>query len=263
MSGTDRSKEFLAGPGPVVVLVAPQLGENIGMAARAMANFGLREMRLVAPRDGWPNEKASAASSGALAIVEEAKVYPTLAEALADVTLAFATTARERGQMKRVASPAQAMRETASEIAAGGRAALLFGRERSGLDNDEIAVCDAIMTFPVNPAFASLNIAQAVLLTGYEWFRTSQGEALPFSGEIRSPLAPRAMTLSFFEFLETALDDVDFFVPNKRAIMVRNLRDIFLRRELTEQDVRTLRGVMRAIGERRWRGEGEDPESDD
>jgi tRNA/rRNA methyltransferase len=253
MSGTNRSISFESGPSPIVVLVEPQLGENIGMAARAMANFGLTELRLVAPRDGWPSEKARATSSGALHIVDAAKVYDDVTAALHDVTLAFATTARERGQMKRVLSPQESMREAVGEFASGGRVALLFGRERSGLDNDEISLCDAIMTFPVNPAFASLNIAQAVLLTGYEWFRTAHGDALPFEGEIRSPRAPRAMAASFFDYLEVELDRVEFFPPDKRPSMMRNLRDVFLRRDLTEQDVRTLRGAMRALVSRRRR----------
>ncbi len=262
MSGTNRSISFESGPSPIVVLVEPQLGENIGMAARAMANFGLTELRLVAPRDGWPSEKARATSSGALHIVDAAKVYDDVPAALHDVTLAFATTARERGQMKRVLSPQESMREAVGEFASGGRVALLFGRERSGLDNDEISLCDAIMTFPVNPAFASLNIAQAVLLTGYEWFRTAHGDALPFEGEIRSPRAPRAMAASFFDYLEVELDRVEFFPPDKRPSMMRNLRDVFLRRDLTEQDVRTLRGAMRAlVSRRRRRGEKADDET--
>ena len=257
MSGTNRSITFESGQGPIVVLVEPQLGENIGMAARAMANFGLTEMRLVAPRDGWPSEKARATSSGALHIVDAAQVFDDVTAALHDVTLAFATTARERGQMKRVLSPQESMREAVAEFSAGGRVAILFGRERSGLYNDEISLCDAITTFPVNPAFASLNIAQAVLLTGYEWFRTAHGEALPFDGEIRSPRAPRAMAASFFDYLEEELDRVEFFPPDKRPSMMRNLRDVFLRRDLTEQDVRTLRGAMRALILRRRRDEAQ------
>ncbi len=250
MSGTDRSKVFEGGPAPVVILVAPQMGENIGMAARAMANFGLRELRLVAPRDGWPNPKALAASSGAVEIVERAAVFPDLRAAVADLNLAFATTARERGQMKRVLGPQEAMSETRSAILEGSRVGVVFGGERSGLDNDEISLCDAILTFPINPAFASLNLAQAVLLVGYEWFKTATGDALPFTGEIRSPRAPREMAASFFDFLESELDAVGFFPPDKRAVMMRNLRDIFLRRDLSEQDVRTLRGAIRTLIDR-------------
>jgi tRNA/rRNA methyltransferase len=251
MSGTDRTKQVSSGPSPVVILVAPQMGENIGMAARAMANFGLRDLRLVAPRDGWPNEKALAASSGAVEIVENASVHDTFREAIVGLNLVLATTARERGQMKQVYAPEQAMTEVRREIATGGRVGLVFGGERSGLDNEEISMCDAILTFPVNPGFASFNLAQAVLLVGYEWFRSAQGEALPFAGEIRSPRAPREMTVSFFDFLETELDEAGFFPPEKKPIMMRNLRDVFLRRDMTEQDVRTLRGAFTSLLARR------------
>jgi tRNA/rRNA methyltransferase len=253
MSGTDRTKQFSPGPTPVVILVAPQMGENIGMAARAMANFGLRDLRLVAPRDGWPSEKALAASSGAVEIVEKASVHATFREAIGDLNFVLATTARERGQMKQVFAPDRAMAEARREIGTGGRVGIVFGGERSGLDNEEISLCDAILTFPVNPAFASFNLAQAVLLVGYEWFRSARGEALPFDGDIRSPRAPREMTVSFFDFLEAELDQAGFFPPEKKPIMMRNLRDVFLRREMTEQDVRTLRGAFTSLLARRMR----------
>jgi tRNA/rRNA methyltransferase len=251
MSGTDRTKQFSPGPTPVVILVAPQMGENIGMAARAMANFGLRDLRLVAPRDGWPSEKALAASSGAVEIVEKASVYENFRDAIGDLNFVLATTARERGQMKQVFAPDQAMAEAWREIGTGGRVGIVFGGERSGLDNEEISLCDAILTFPVNPAFASFNLAQAVLLVGYEWFRNARGGTLPFDGDIRSPRAPREMTVSFFDFLETELEEAGFFPPEKKPIMMRNLRDVFLRREMTEQDVRTLRGAFTSLLARR------------
>ena len=235
---------------PLVILVEPQMAENIGMAARAMANFGLAEMRLVAPRGGWPKKGARAAASGAVHVLEGARVFATAREAVADLQFVLAATARERGQMKRVLGPEEAMREAHGRLAAGQKVGILFGRERTGLENDEIALSDAILTFPVNPAFKSLNLAQAVLLASYEWFRIAQGGAVPFSDQ-PSPPATRESVASFFDWVETELDDVNFYPADKRPVMTRNMRDIFLRRELTEQDVRTLRGALRALAEGR------------
>lgn len=231
---------------PVVILCEPQMGENIGMAARAMANFGLTELRLVAPRDGWPNPAATATAAGAVHVLENATVYADTRAAIADLTLVYATTARERGQMKRVVSPVEAVAEMRPALAGGGRAGILFGREREGLWNEEIALADAIMTFPVDPAFPSLNLAQAVLLVGYEWFKAASAGALPFQDLERTP-APREMVVSFFDWLENELDEVGFYPPEKRTTMARNMRDMFLRRELTEQEVRTFRGMASAL----------------
>jgi tRNA/rRNA methyltransferase len=238
-------------PGPVVILVEPQMAENIGMAARAMANFGLAEMRLVAPRGGWPKRGARAAASGASPILDGAKLYATAREAVADLHFVLATTARERGQMKRVLGPEEAARDIHRRSAAGERVGILFGRERTGLENDEIALANAILTFPVNPAFSSLNLAQAVLLAGYEWLRQARGSTLPFDGEMQSPPAPCEMVASFFDYVETELEAVNFYPPDKKPVMARNMRDMFLRREMTEQDVRTLRGAIRALVEAR------------
>ena len=235
---------------PAVILVEPQMAENIGMAARAMANFGLSEMRLVAPRGGWPKKGARAAASGAVHVLDGATVFETAREAVADLNFVLATTARERGQMKRVLGPEDAMREAHGRLGQGQRVGILFGRERTGLENDEIALADTILTFPVNPAFKSLNLAQAVLLAGYEWFRIAQGAAVPF-GDAPSPPATRETVASFFDWVEAELDAVNFYPPDKRPVMARNMRDIFLRRELTEQDVRTLRGALRALAEGR------------
>src|SRR5690606_968865 len=182
--------ESAAVRGPVIILVEPQMGENIGMAARAMANFGLAEMRLVNPRDGWPNEKAEAASAGALHVLAGVRVFGSVEEAVADLNFVFATTARERGQQKRVLGADAAMAETVAQAAGGAGVGVLFGRERTGLDNDAVALADAIITFPVNPAHASLNLAQAVLLVGYEWFKASGG-TLPFAESERSVPATR------------------------------------------------------------------------
>jgi tRNA/rRNA methyltransferase len=242
-------------PTPIVILVEPQLAENIGMAARAMANFGLSELRLVAPRDGWPRKGAKSAASGAGHILDQARLYDTAREAVADLHRVFATTARERGQMKRVLGPEAAMGEARAALAAGAGVGILFGRERIGLDNDEIALADAILTFPVDPAFASLNLAQAVLLAGYEWRKAASAGALPFGTEpeARSAPAAREMLLSLFEHLESELDAVGHYPPDKRPVMTRNLRDMLLRMRPSEQDVRTLRGVVRSLVQSRLR----------
>ena len=248
-AGTDKTRPKIEG-GPAVILVRPQLAVNIGMCARAMANFGLSDLRLVNPRDEWPRtgalrKGAYAAAAGAVHLLEGAKLYDSLESAVADLNFVWATTARERGQGKRILPPAIAMGEAARAINAGDKQAIMFGPERTGLDNDEIAIADALITFPVNPAYASLNLAQAVLLTGYEWFRASQGDVLPFAEIDRSPPAPREMMLSFFEYFEDELDKNGFFRPEgKRPVMQRNLRNIFHRMGMTEQDVRTLRGAI-------------------
>jgi tRNA/rRNA methyltransferase len=234
-----------------VILVEPQLAENIGMAARAMANFGLSELRLVAPRDGWPKKGARSAASGAAHVLDRAKLYASTREAIEDLHFVLATTARARGQMKRVFAPQAAMREAHDRVRQGQGVGILFGRERAGLDNDDIALADAIVTFPVDPGFPSLNLAQAVLLIGYEWRQSASGGALRFGTEQRSPPATRAALLSFFEYLEAELEAVKFYPPDKKPIMARNMRDIFHRLELSEQDVRTLRGAFRALAEGR------------
>ncbi len=248
-AGTNTTRESLAG-GPAIVLVRPQLAVNIGMCARAMANFGLADLRLVAPREGWPRtgqrrDEAYAAAAGAAHLLDAARVYATLGEAVGDLQFALATTARERGQGKRVIAPVAAMGEASARIARGETVGVLFGPERTGMDNDEVGVADAIVTFPVNPAYASLNLAQAVLLMGYEWMRASQGDTTPFGRTDYSPPAPREMVLSFFAYLEGELDRNGFFRPEGKAPVMRlNLRNIFHRMEMTEQDVRTLRGAI-------------------
>ncbi|SCZ11619.1 RNA methyltransferase [Microvirga guangxiensis] len=236
---------------PVIILVEPQLAENIGMVARAMANFGLSELRIVAPRDGWPRKGAHSAASGAVHVLEGATLYDTAREAMADLNFVFATTARERGQMKRVFGPDEGMAEAYRRIAEEQRIGIMFGRERTGLENDEVSLADAIITFPVDPQFSSLNLAQAVLLVSYEWRKLATGRALPFSGERISPPAPREMVTSFFDYLEDELEAVNFYPEDKKPTMARNMRDIFHRLEMTEQDVRTLRGAIRALAEGR------------
>lgn len=252
MSGTDKTKAGLAIAGPVVILVEPQLGENIGMAARAMGNFALSELRLVNPRDGWPNIAAQRAAAGADHIIDHVRLFDTLPAALADLDLVFATTARSHDQAKPVMGPEAAAREIRDHVTAGGRAGILFGRERAGLTNEEVARANRIITYPVNPGFASLNLAQAVLLMGYEWFKLATSGALPFAMPERSERAAQEQMEAFFENLVRELDRVEFLRPaEKRETMLVNLRNIFFRMEPTRQDMHTLHGVIMAIAEGR------------
>jgi tRNA/rRNA methyltransferase len=250
-AGTDHTREWSALGGPIVVLVEPQLGENIGTAARAMANFGLTRLRLVRPRDAWPNVHARRAASGADAVLDGAALYDSLPAALSDCSFVLATTARAHDQAKPVIGPAEAAREMAPRLAAGETVAVMFGRERWGLMNDEVGLADRIVTFPVNPAFASLNLAQAVLIIAYEWFKAAGG-ALPFGMPLRSPLAGKDQLFAFFATLERELERVEFFRPaEKRDTMTINLRNIFVRMAPTQQDIQTLHGVVTAIAEGR------------
>src|SRR5205085_1465638 len=209
-SGTDKTRSGLDLAGPVVILVEPQLGENIGMAARAMGNFALDRLRLVNPRDGWPNIAAQRAAAGADHILEKAELFDTVQAAIADLDLVFATTARAHDQAKPVMPPDQAAREITAHVAAGGGAGILFGRERAGLTNEEVALANRIVTYPVNPGFASLNLAQAVLLMGYEWFKLATAGALPFAMPERSERASQHQIDAFFENLVRELDKVEF-----------------------------------------------------
>jgi tRNA/rRNA methyltransferase len=248
MAGTDKSQEIVFRPSPAVILCEPQLGENIGTAARAMANFGLWDLRIVNPRDGWPNEKAVAAASKADHVIERVRVFATVEEAIADLSLVLATTARERYLEKPVYGPEEASQRIVSHIDTGAGAGILFGREKWGLYNEEVSLADAIVTFPVEAAFASLNIAQAVLLMAYEWRQqVDKGEVLPFSGGL-DPVAPRTELLGLFGHLEETLDRTGFFkTDDKRPTMVNNLRAVFTRAGMTSQEIRTLRGVISSI----------------
>jgi tRNA/rRNA methyltransferase len=251
-AGTDKTKRWSAGPAPVVVLVEPQLGENIGAAARAMANFGLSRLRLVKPRQPWPNDKARMMAAGADRILDEAVLFDSLTAALADCSFVLATTARAHDQAKRVVGATEAAREIAPRIEAGQTVAIMFGRERNGLENDEVALADRIVTLPVNPAFASLNLAQAVVIVAYEWFKLTSGDALPFAMPEKSPPAPKEQLLAFFASLERELEQVEFFrPPDKRETMQINLRNIFTRMQPTQQDIQTLHGVIMAIAQGR------------
>ncbi len=235
--------------GPAIVLVEPQLGENIGMVARAMANFGLSDLRIVNPRDGWPNEKAVAAASRADHVIEAARVFDRVEDAIADLSFVLATTARPRYSTKAVRGPDEANADLRVRMEAGQGCGILFGRERFGLSNEEVDLADEIVTFPVNPAFASLNIAQAVLLMSYEWMRSGT----PFGGRPRffaPDMAPadKSDLFRLFEHLEGALEGTGyFFPPEKRDTMIHNLRNMLTRAQFSEPEIRALRGVIRAL----------------
>jgi tRNA/rRNA methyltransferase len=251
-SGTDKTKSGVNLTGPVVILVEPQLGENIGMTARAMGNFGLTNLRIVNPRDGWPNVSAQRAAAGADHILDRAELFDTVEQAVADCSLLFATTARAHDQAKPVVAPEAAAQQIAAGIEGGGTVGILFGRERYGLQNEEVALANRIITFPVNPGFASLNLAQAVLLIGYEWFKHCTAGALPFAMPERSEPASQHQMQAFFDNLVRELDKVEFLRPaEKRETMLVNLRNIFSRMDPTKQDMHTLHGVVMAIAEGR------------
>lgn len=235
--------------GPAIILVEPQLGENIGMVARAMANFGLAELRLVKPRDGWPNEKARAAASRADHVIDGAAVFETLAEAVADLNFVYATTARPRDNFKPVRGPVEAANELRSRFAAGQKTGILFGREKFGLFNEEVGLADEIVTFPVNPAFASLNIAQAVLLMSYEWMKSGlEGEAqTAFVGPEMKPAAKEHLH-GFLAHLEDALDARGYFRPAaKKPKMLDNLRSVLTRPGFAEAEIKVLRGALASL----------------
>src|SRR5436305_1473692 len=228
---------------PTIILSHPQLGENIGAAARAMANFGLSDLRLVKPRHGWPDAKAIAMAAGAAKVVEDARVFATLREALADLNLVYATTARERGITKEVLTPAEAARCLRAAAARGEKTAILFGNERAGLDNDEISLCDCVITIPT-AHFASINLGQAVLLTAYEWFRAS--DATPPARLEHSPIhrkPTRAALIDLFNHLERELEARGFlFPPDKHDAMTRAIRATTNSARLTYQEEQTVPG---------------------
>jgi tRNA/rRNA methyltransferase len=262
----------IAPSGPVIVLVQPQLGQNIGMAARAMANCGLERLRLVRPRDGWPNRAALAAAAGAEWVVEAATLFDTTAAAVADLNRVFASTARPRGMVMPVVTPEAAARVMVEAEALGETSGILFGPEASGLANDDVALADTVLTVPLRARFTSLNLAMAVLLTGYEWQRarfpdgSEAQHARTLESATPAPATPapatnvsaaraddlrpatKAELVGLFEHLEGALDDSGFLrVREKRPTMVRNLRAIFQRAALTTQEARTLRGVISSL----------------
>lgn len=241
---------------PAFVLVRPQMGENIGAAARAMLNFGLDRMRIVAPRDGWPNPKATVMASGAGRVLDEAGLFDDVAGAVGDCSYVFATTARPRDLTKPVVSPERAMQMAAEKIAAGEKVAVLFGPERSGLENEDIARANAIISVPVNPDFASLNLAQCVLLTGYEWQRQTTEVVAETVKMSKSEWATGIEIEKLAEHYEDRLNDAGFFFPvDKGDSMKVNLRNLWSRMALTSADVQMLHGVMRQMV--RWKHRGD------
>ncbi|MBB5723843.1 tRNA/rRNA methyltransferase [Loktanella ponticola] len=241
---------------PAFVLIRPQMGENIGAAARAMWNFGLDRMRITAPRDGWPNQKAVAMASGAGRLLDEAIMCETTAEAVADCTYVYATTARPRELTKPVFTPAHAMKDAAQRIANGEKIAVLFGPERSGMENDDIAKANAIISVPVNPDFASLNLGQCVLLTAYEW-RQATVETTPATVSMEGEWASQAEMEALATHYEDRMTDAGFFYPEHKAPSMKiNLRNLWSRMPLTRADVQMLHGVMRQMV--RWKERGPD-----
>lgn len=240
---------------PAVILSHPQMGENVGAAARAMKNFGLSELILIAPKFAWPNDRAQVLASGSADILDNAKLYPSAAEALAPFNLVLATTARDRDILKEIHTPQAAARRLRTASQAGARTAILFGGERAGLDNDEMSLCDAVITIPT-AEFSSLNLGQAVLLLGYEWLKS--GDTTPDVRTRRTIAVPatRAELVGLFEHLERELDAAEFlFPPAKRETMIRNIRAMILRSGLSDQEARTIRGMIVALVRNKYRGQ--------
>lgn len=232
---------------PVIILSTPQLAENIGAVARVMANFGLADLRLVNPRDGWPQERAWALASGAEWPLNAARVYETVAEAIADLHLVFATTARPRELTLPVLTPRAAASELASAVGEGRHVGLLFGGERAGLETSDIALCQAVVTIPIDPRFRSLNLAQAVAINVYEW-RTTVADAAPPNFRVGPEPATGEALLGLYEHLERELETAGFFhPPEKTPNMIQNLRSALGKARFTDQEVRTLRGVITAL----------------
>ncbi len=254
-SGKDPNRPSVLG-GPSVVLVEPQLGENIGACARAMLNCGLTDLRLVNPRDGWPNEKAWASASGADRVLDGVRLFASTADAVADLHAVYATTVRTRDMIQEFVTPRVAAAEMRAHFTAGHKVGVLFGPERSGLRNDDLTLAETLITVPLNPSFASLNLAQAVLLIGYEWFQTGDipPDRVLHTGQTRP--ATKAELVNFFEHVESELDRTGFFTTEeKRPSMVRTLRNAWERMKMTEQEVRTFHGVIAALTGRR-KGDG-------
>lgn len=254
MAGTHRRQSRVSPGGPVVILVGPQLGENVGAAARAMLNAGLTELRLVRPRDGWPNAKAAAAAAGAEEVLSHVRLFESAAEAVADLTRVLATTARHREMIKPVVTARQAALELRGAVARGERVGLMFGPERAGLTNDDLTLADTLVTVPLNPGFSSLNLAQAVLILAYEWFQA--GDETSPRRLVTNATRPgtKEELLNFFAHLEASLDEADYFkTAEKRPAMVRTIRNLFSRAEPTEQEIRTLHGIVTELKGRRRR----------
>jgi tRNA/rRNA methyltransferase len=250
--GRASKGQAVEGAAPAIILVRPQLGENIGMAARAMLNCGLSEMRLVAPRDGWPNERAQRAASGADVVLDEAEVFDSVAEAVADLQHVVATTARTRELVQRIVTARHAASEIRGWIAAGERVGILFGPERTGLENDDIVQADTALSIPLNPQFSSLNVAQAVLLVSYEWIASADETPVERMSEHGTRPADKGELQNLFVHLERALDQSGFLRHQAmRPAMVNNLRTLLQRAAMTEQEVRTFHGVIKFLSKQK------------
>ena len=238
---------------PAVILSMPQMAENIGAVARVMANFGLSDLRLVNPRDGWPQERAWSLASGAEWPLNGARVYASVAEAIGDLHMVFATTARPRELQLPILTPRAASAELAAASARGERTGMLFGGERAGLETADIALCQAVVTIPIDPRFRSLNLGQAVAINAYEWWLTVEDAAPAIFREL-SPTADGAAMMGLFEHFERELDAAGFFhPPDKRPSMVQNLRSALAKARMSDQEVRTFRGVVTALSKGRGR----------
>jgi tRNA/rRNA methyltransferase len=234
---------------PAVILINPQMAENIGAVARAMSNFGLKELRLVAPRDGWPSQRARDVASGGAEIIDKAKLYSDFPSALKGIEFAYATTARERDMEKRVLEPREAVRSMKTHMKSGGRVAIVFGPERTGIENDDISLCDHFVTIPTAPGHFSLNLAQAVVIIGYEWLTQIMPAAKP---KAVTEVAPKEDWLEMFGQLEKYLDESGYFrVPAKKPIMWQNLRNMLMRARFSVQEMRSFRGMLRVLAEGR------------
>jgi tRNA/rRNA methyltransferase len=245
---TEAETPAPAATGPAIILVTPQMGENIGAAARAMLNCGLTDLRLVAPRDGWPNIKAERAAVGALEMMPPVRVFDTTAEAVADLNVVYATTARNRDMVKEIVTARHAAEQARLQVATGAKVGFLFGPERTGLINDDLSLADILLTVPLNPDFTSLNLGQAVLLVGYEWYQAGDqtpGSVVELNGSVP---ANKEQLINFFIHLERELDDCGFLRNEAaRPHMIRNLRNMWQRANLTEQEIRTLHGVVKEL----------------
>ncbi|MCH2548203.1 MAG: RNA methyltransferase [Alphaproteobacteria bacterium] len=233
---------------PAIILINPQMGENIGAVARAMMNFGLRELRIVAPRDGWPNTAAEAMAAHGVEIIHNAKLYDTTRDAVADLQYIYASTARDRRLRKPQITPREAMEEACQRHHAQQKTGIMFGPERSGLNNDDIALAHAIVTVPTDPDHASLNLAQCAVILGYEWFSAQSEKTLVPNAELDADLASQEEIHGFLDQLETALDATYYFkLDAKKQRMWRNLKTTFLRTELNSQEIHSLRGMVSAL----------------
>ncbi len=245
--------------GPAIILIGAQLGENIGKAVRAMYNFGLTDLRLVAPRDGWPNEAAYPSAAGADFILDKAQVFNTAAEAIADLQFIYATTARKRGMIKKIVTPEHCADLMRCAINNGQKGGILFGAERSGLVNDDISLCDAIVTVPLNPDFSSLNLAQAVILLSYEWYKSGDATTKEYV-EMQDAVPASSQDMQrLIEHMESELTDAGYFRHEKRIpTLQRNIRNIFKRTNLTKEEVTTMRGIIKTLatgGGEGWKAE--------